>query len=239
MVSAVIKNWDNKNWLSSRRYILSLNKFLIKMCKLNSSSQILDIGCGRGKIIGSLSSQLKLKNRPTGIDLVNHRDRDRRINFRKIDALSFFYKNKKKFDLILIKQTIHLLPFKEIKPLLSQLEKHLTPHGKILIFMIKPYKNEFPQFSLMKRKFSNSLKQQIKISKLITSFYPKRVYKSFSYKVKISKKEYMNMILKRFMSILLYMTKKEILEGIDEIDTKYKKKLIFNDELVCIIIKNN
>ena len=78
MASAVIKNWDNKNWLSSRRYILSLNKFLIKMSKLNSSSQILDIGCGRGKIIGSLSSQLKLKNRPTGIDLVNHRDRDRK-----------------------------------------------------------------------------------------------------------------------------------------------------------------
>ena len=239
MASAVIKNWDNKNWLSSKRYILSLNKFLIRIGKLNSGSQILDIGCGRGKIIGSLSSHLKLKNKPIGIDLVNHRDRDRRVNFKKIDALSFFSKNKKKFDLILIKQTIHLLPFNEIKPLLGQLDKHLTSKGKILIFMIKPYKNEFPQFNLMRRKFSDSLKQQIKISKLISNFYPKRVFKSFSYKVKVSKKEYINMILKRFMSILLYMTKKEILEGIDEIDTKYKKKLIFNDELVCIIIKNN
>ena len=61
MVSTVIKNWDNKNWLSSKDYIKSFNKFLIKQVKLNSKSRILDIGCGRGKILGNLSSKLRLK----------------------------------------------------------------------------------------------------------------------------------------------------------------------------------
>ena len=51
-----LKNWDNKTWLSSKEYIKSFNKFLIKIIKLNSKSKILDIGCGRGKILGSLSS---------------------------------------------------------------------------------------------------------------------------------------------------------------------------------------
>ena len=30
LASTVIKNWDNKTWLSSKNYIKSFNKFLIK-----------------------------------------------------------------------------------------------------------------------------------------------------------------------------------------------------------------
>ena len=55
MASTVIKNWDNKTWLSSQNYIKSFNNFLIKNINLNSNSKILDIGCGRGKILGTLS----------------------------------------------------------------------------------------------------------------------------------------------------------------------------------------
>ena len=83
MVSTVIKNWDNKTWLSSKDYINSFNKFLIKHIKLNSNSKILDIGCGRGKIIGNLSSKLKLRIKPLGIDIIDHKDRDKRISFKK------------------------------------------------------------------------------------------------------------------------------------------------------------
>ena len=86
MASTVIKNWDNKTWLSSRNYINKFNKFLLKNIKLNSRSVILDIGCGRGKILGNLSSKLKLKNKPFGIDITEHKDKDKRINFKKIDA---------------------------------------------------------------------------------------------------------------------------------------------------------
>ena len=239
MVSTVIKNWDNQNWLASRDYISSLIKFVIRSSNVNTNSQILDIGCGRGKIVGSLSSKLKLKKKPIGIDIINHKDKDRRVNFKKIDVLSFFSTNKKKFDLILIKQTIHLLSYNETKKLLIQLKKHLNHNGKILIFMINPNNNEFPQFRLMKKKFSNSLKRQIKISKIILSMYPTSILKNFSYKVRISRKEYNNMILKKFMSILLNLSKKQILSGIKEINLKYKKNLRFKDKLVCIIIKNN
>tara|TARA_B100001121_G_scaffold93852_1_gene83079 strand:- start:285 stop:1004 length:720 start_codon:yes stop_codon:yes gene_type:complete len=239
LVSTVIKNWDKNNWLSSNNYILSLNRFLVKFNELNLNSKILDIGCGRGKIIGSLSSRLKLKTKPIGIDLVNHKDKDRRIDFKKIDALSFFQSNKKKFDLILIKQTIHLLNFYEIKSLLVLLKRNLKPKGKIFIFTLNPNKNELPKFRLMSTKLSKSLKRDKKILKFISKLYPKRILKYFSFKVKISKKKYMEMISKRFISTLLDFNNQQILSGIKEIDLKYKKNLIFNDKLVCIIIKNN
>ena len=77
MASTVIKNWDNKTWLSSNDYIESFNKFLFKNIRLNSSSKILDIGCGRGKILGKIYSNLRLKSKPIGIDIVNHKDKDK------------------------------------------------------------------------------------------------------------------------------------------------------------------
>ena len=83
MASTVIKNWDNKTWLSSNDYIKSFNKFLFKNIKLNPNSEILDIGCGRGKILGTIKSNLKLNAKPIGIDIINHKDKDKRINFKK------------------------------------------------------------------------------------------------------------------------------------------------------------
>ena len=136
MASTVIKNWDNKTWLSSENYINSFNNFLIKNIKINSRFKILDFGCGRGKILGSLSSKLKLKEKPLGIDIVNHKDKDKRINFKKTNVLELSLKNNEKFDLILIKQTIHLIKFNEIKELLKSLKKNLNSNGRILIFQL-------------------------------------------------------------------------------------------------------
>ena len=238
MVSTVIKNWDKDNWLSSKSYISDFNLFLTKVIKLDTRSKILDIGCGRAKIIGSLSSKLKLRDRPIGIDLVSHKDKDKRVDFKKMDATSFFLTNKKKFDLILLKQTIHLLKMREIKTLLIKMKKSLKPNGKILIFTLEPRKNEIPSFTLMRTRLLKSLKRDEKISKFISKLYPKRIIKYFSYKVKISKKKYIGMISKKFISTLLTLTKEQIVTGINEINLKYKKDLNFNDKLICIIIKN-
>ena len=239
MASVVIKNWDKNNWLSSKDYILSFINFLLKSKKLNANSKILDIGCGRGKIIGVLSSKLKLKNEPIGIDLINHRDKDKRFYFKKIDALSFFSLNRTKFDLIIIKQTIHLLRMNEIKILLNEMKKSLSSTGKILILTLNPNMNEIPKFSLMNRKISKSLERDRKILKYIVKLYPKITLRHFTYKVKISKKKYIEMIKQRYISTLLGLTTKQILAGVKEINSKYNNMLKFNDKLVCIIIKNN
>ena len=236
MVSTVIKNWDNKTWLSSKDYIYSFNKFLTKNIKLNSSSKILDVGCGRGKVLGNLSSKLKLKQKPLGIDIIDHKDRDKKISFKKISALTFFLKNKKKFDLILIKQTIHLLNIDEIKKILSLFKKNLNQNGKIFIFTLDTNKNELPTFDLMKKKLIKSLKRDKKILKIISDLNLVKIKKKFIYNVKISKNDYLGMIRKRFISILLTMSKKDLYKGIDQFDSKYGKSLKFKDKLNCIIL---
>ena len=236
MASTVIKNWDNKTWLSSNDYIRSFNKFLFKNIKLNPNSEILDIGCGRGKILGTIKSSLKLKVKPTGIDIINHKDKDKRINFKKSDATSFFLTSKKKFDLILIKQTIHLLTFKKIKRLLFLCKKNLKHNGKIFILTLDGKRNELPTFRKMKIRLNKSLKRDNEVLKLITRLYPKRKRKNFIYKVKINKKKYLTMIENKYISILLPLSKNEILEGIEEINYKYKNYIQFRDKLDCFIL---
>ena len=231
-----LKNWDNKTWLSSTSYIRSFNNFLLKQIKLNKNSQILDIGCGRGKILGSLSSKLSLKRKPIGIDIVKHKDRDKRIIFKKIDALKFLKKNKKKIDLILLKQTIHLFKIKDIKNILKFSKKMLNINGKIIIFTLDPLNNEIPTFSIMKKKLKKALIRDKKIIRSISYLFNGKLIRGFSYKVKISRKKYMEMINSKYISVLLGMSQKTIFSGLNQIKRKYKKQISFEDKLICLVL---
>ena len=231
-----LKNWDNKTWLSSKDYIKSFSKFLIKNTNLNSKSVILDIGCGRGKISGNLYNELRLVSKPSGIDIVDHKDKDKRIKFKKSNGLNFLDKNKKFFDLILIKQTIHLLKIREIKKLIKLCKKYLKPNGVIMVLTLDPYKNEIPTFKLMHNELQNSLNRDKKIITMLKKDNKKTKIKKFIYKVEISKKKYLQMIHDRYISTLLDFDLKQIKDGINEIDLRFKKKIRFKDKLQCIII---
>ena len=232
-----LKNWDNKTWLSSQKYIKSFNSFLLKQVKLDKNSRILDIGCGRGKILANLSLKLKLLNKPIGLDIENHKDKSKKIIFKKIDALSFISKTKITFDLILIKQTLHLLKKRQILKLLSICKKKLNSNGKIIILSLDPKKNEIPTFNLMKKKLNISLKKDKKMFDLILKNDPKIIIKRFIYQVKITKTKYLKMIDNRYISTLLNFTDNEIVCGSNEIMRKYKKILKFKDKLICFVIK--
>ncbi|MBC8307287.1 MAG: class I SAM-dependent methyltransferase, partial [Pelagibacterales bacterium] len=222
-----IKNWDNKTWLSSNAYINSFNKFLIQNTKLNYESKILDIGCGRGKILENLSKKLNLINKPIGLDLENHKDKSKKMIFKKIDALIYVKKTKFTFDVILIKQTIHLLKKKQAIKLLSICKSILNPNGKIIILSLDPSKNEIPTFELMKKKLKNSLKKDEKLFNLIFKNQNKMIIKKFVFNVQISKTKYIQMIKNRYISTLLNFTNEEIYDGLIEIKKDHGKVLKF------------
>ena len=66
--------------------------------RFHKDTRILDIGCGRGKIAGAFKRNFKLFNKPIGIDIINHSDKDKNIEFKKIDIFS----NWKKIRILLI-----------------------------------------------------------------------------------------------------------------------------------------
>ena len=68
-----LRNWDNKTWLSSKKYISAFNFFLKEKVKLNKNTKVLDIGCGRANIISFLQKKYKFKNKAIGIDIVRNK----------------------------------------------------------------------------------------------------------------------------------------------------------------------
>ena len=232
-----LKNWDNRTWLSSQKYIKSFNRFILKQVKLNRNSRILDIGCGRGKILANLSNRLRLLNKPIGLDIENHKEKSKKIIFKKIDALSYVSKTKITFDLILIKQTIHLLKKKQAIKLLSICKNKLKPNGKIIILSLDPNKNEIPTFQLMNKKLNISLKKDEKLFNLILKNQNKIIIKKFVFHVQISKIKYLKMIKNRYMSTLLNFSNSQINNGINEIKKDYGNVLKFKDRLITFVIK--
>jgi len=232
-----LKNWDNKTWLSSQKYINSFNRFILKQVRTNRNFRILDIGCGRGKILANLSNKLRLLNKPIGLDIENHKNISKKIIFKKIDALSYVTKSKITFDLILIKQTIHLLKKKQAIKLLSICKSILNPNGKIIILSLDPSKNEIPTFQLMKKKLKNSLKKDEKLFNLIFKNQNKIIIKKFVFNVQISKTKYIQMIKSRYISTLLNFTNQQLNNGLNEIKKDYGKVLKFKDRLICYILR--
>ena len=232
-----LRNWDKKTWLSSSKYISSTINFLEKRIRFNKEIKILDIGCGRGKIISAFSKKYQMTNLPLGIDIVDHKNTARNIKFTKINAIKYLKKTKEKFDLILFKQSIHFFKFTEIKKILIFSKKKLNLNGKIIILALHPKQNNWPLFKVFKTKLIKSLKKDEKILDLIKSNFKKYKINYFGFKVNITKDLYLQMIKNRFTSCLLNLSSEELKTGIIEIKKKYQKKLMFYDKLICISYK--
>ena len=232
-----LRNWDKKTWLSSSKYISSTINFLEKRIRFNKEIKILDIGCGRGRIISTFSKKYKMSNLPLGIDIVDHKNAARKIKFIKINAIKYLSKTKEKFDIILFKQSIHFFKPIEIKKILDFSKKKLNPNGKIMILALHPKNNHWPLFKIFKIKLMQSLKKDKKILDLIKLNFKKYKINYFNFKVKITKVSYLEMIKNRFTSCLLNLSSEELKTGMKEIKKNYNKKIKFYDKLICISYK--
>ena len=232
-----LKNWDNKTWLSSNKYILSFHKFLKTKIKINKKTSILDIGCGRANIISFLQKKHKFQNKPIGIDIIKSKNTKKNIIFKKIDAIKYLKKTDQTFDLILIKQTIHFFSKNRLKTLLNLAKKRLNNKGQILIFSLKTKNNKIPSFKRMKTKLILSLKKDKNLIKIIKKQFNKYKVSHFNFKVSISKSKYIKMIKNKYISCLLNFSRKEIKKGVEEIKSNYKNQINFTDTLICINYK--
>jgi len=229
-----LKNWDNNTWLSSEKYIKSYCKFLKSKAHLKRNMKLLDIGCGRANIISFLHKNIKFYQKPIGIDIVKNRGLKKNIIFKKIDGIQFLKKNKDSYDLIIIKQTVHFFPKQKLKLLLNLIKEKLNDNGKLMIFSLKTKNNQIPCFKKMKEKLDVGLSRDEKLLRFIKQHLKKVKVTNFSYKVNVSKIEYIKMLKSRYISCLLNFSRKELLKGVREFNLFYKKQIKFTDTLICI-----
>ena len=232
-----LRNWDNKTWLSSKKYITSFNTFLKSKINFNQDMQILDIGCGRANIISALQKKYNFNKKPIGIDVVKNGNIKKNIIFKKINALKYLKRTNKRFDLILIKQTIHFFNKKQIKVLLTQAKSKLNNKGQIIILTLKTKNNKIPCFKKMRIQLNKSLKKDETILKIIKKNLKNSNEINFKFKVSITKKNYLKMIKNRYISCLLNISTKDLSLGISELNLKLKNQIYFTDTLKCITFK--
>ena len=232
-----LKNWDNKTWLSSKNYISQFNKFLNRKVRFNRNTKILDIGCGRANIISALNNRYKFQEKPIGLDIVKNKGIKRNIIFKKIDGYDYLKRKKEKYDLILLKQTIHFFSPSKLVMVIDIAKERLKSGGKLLIFSLKTKNNKIPCFKKMKQKLDNSLKRDEKLFKIIRKRLKRTNEFSFNFKVHISKQKYLKMVKLRYISCLLDLNNNEISKGISEIKSRYKNQIKFTDTLICISYK--
>jgi len=224
-------NWDRSSWLSSRDYFDELSSQLIEFLNINEEKKILDVGCGRGHLLEALALNANLINQPVGVEPVRHDDFiPKNVKIYNSSIHSFLNENNFHFDLVILKQVLHLLTLDERKNFYHDIKNHINENTNI-VFIHMNDQTEIPLFPLMKIKLKQSIKShQLLSDELIQNFDLLKVI-NFSYNVKILLDEYIEMISNRYMSVLLDLSGKEIKEGIDFIKKNYPNQLVFQDTL--------
>ena len=224
-------NWDKTSWLSSKEYFEELSNQLIEFLEIRKEKNILDVGCGRGYLLESLANKVNFIHKPVGVEPVKHEDTiSPRIEIINSSINSFLQKNNSKFDLVILKQVLHLLNSNEREYFYSELKKQLNNNGQI-VFIHMNEQTEIPQFPLMRNKLKLSIgSHDLLLAELNKNFKLLKT-QNFTYHVKISLEEYLTMITNRYMTVLLDFNEEEIKEGIAFIKQNYPNRLIFQDTL--------
>ena len=224
-------NWDKSSWLSSKEYFEELSSQLIEFLNIREEKKILDVGCGRGHLLESFANKVNFIHKPIGVEPVKHENTiSQRIEIINSSINFFFQNNNSKFDLVILKQVLHLLNSNEREYFYQEIKKYLNNNGQI-VFIYMNEQTEIPQFPLMRNKLKLSIgSHDLLLAELNKNFKLLKTQK-FTYHVKISLEEYLTMITNRYMTVLLDFNEEEIKEGIAFIKQNYSNHLSFNDTL--------
>ena len=224
-------NWDRSSWLSSKEYFEELSSQLIEFLDIREEKKILDVGCGRGHLLESLANKVNFIHKPIGVEPVKHENTiSQRIEIINSSVNSFLLKNNSKFDLVILKQVLHLLNSNEREYFYQEIKKYLNNNGQI-VFIHMNNQTEIPQFPLMGNKLKLSIDSHHLLLEELNKNFKLLNIQNFTYSVKISLDEYLTMITNRYMTVLLDFSEEEIKEGIAFIKQNYSNHLSFNDTL--------
>jgi 2-polyprenyl-3-methyl-5-hydroxy-6-metoxy-1,4-benzoquinol methylase len=224
-------NWDRSSWLSSKEYFEELSSQLIEFLDIREEKKILDVGCGRGHLLESLANKVNFIHKPIGVEPVKHENTiSQRIEIINSSINFFFQNNNSKFDLVILKQVLHLLNSNEREYFYQEIKKYLNNNGQI-VFIHMNNQTEIPQFPLMGNKLKLSIDSHHLLLEELNKNFKLLNIQNFTYSVKISLDEYLTMITNRYMTVLLDFSEEEIKEGIAFIKQNYSNHLSFNDTL--------
>ena len=224
-------NWDRSSWLSSKEYFQDLSSQLIEFLEITEDKKILDVGCGRGHLLETLALNINLINQPVGVEPVKHDNFiPQNVKIFHSPVNSFLNENNSQFDLVILKQVLHLLTFDERKNFYHDIKNNINKNAHI-VFIHMNDQTEIPQFPIMKNRLKKSLNSHQYLSEELIKNFKLLKIDNFNYNVNISSKEYLEMIRNKYISVILDLNEEEIEKGIEFIKKHYPNQLSFKDTL--------
>ncbi len=224
-------NWDKNSWLSSDKYFNDLNDLLIAKLKINDKFKILDIGCGRGYLLNNLSTKINFKKKLYGVEPVKHKkNTNKKLNIFNSSIQEFLKNNTSNYDIIIMKQVIHLIPSGEREELLHELKKIISVDGKLVIMQMNE-KFQLPCFPAMKKLLTKTLSQHQIIENELKNLFTIIQKEEYNFNVNLPRNAYISMIEEKFISVLSYLSEEEIIEGCKYIQSQYPSNISFIDKL--------
>jgi 2-polyprenyl-3-methyl-5-hydroxy-6-metoxy-1,4-benzoquinol methylase len=120
-----------------RRAFVDLSSFINQIQQWAPASNILELGCGEGAVVERLVTSFP-QAYITGIDITPQvgrlfRGDSSRVTFRRETIQNFALENKASFDLLIIADIMHHIPWSEHKGILMSARQTLKPGGHIII----------------------------------------------------------------------------------------------------------
>lgn len=207
---------------------------------MSPKDRILDLGGGKGDLSKALIRQLGGIRRIVCVDpnpLLLSRIRSKEIRTEVGDAIGFLSACESgSFDSIIMKQVVHHILPEQREALYSQLNRVVSPKGKVAILTMPPT-ILYPMFTAAIRKFErDQIDHGEVIDGLMAAGFSARTVPG-DYPVRISWDRYSNAVRERFISDLRSFTPAQIERGL--LETKRRlgnlKTLSFHDRLVTFI----
>lgn len=230
-----IANKFNSVWKFSNNYKIWATKRIGYYLELTNIDILADIGGGTGTFTDMLAKEYKPKKTYCVEPEKSMCKLARKYtSFETIHSDSFYFINDLRYNYskILFKEVIHHIHNR--LALWKDIYNTIENNGKILIYT-RPQNIKFPLFQKAKDVFhENQPNYNIVIEELKSVGFKIQVsIESFSFE--LSKKEWHKMLKARFMSDLSVFTNEEILDGIQELENKYRSTTYtIEDEIIFI-----
>ena len=211
-----------------------------KHLNLSAKSKLASIGCGNGSIESTLARLCNLKEKILVVDsnekMLAYTRSDNYLESILMDGLKFVKDPNFHYDKCLLKEVIHHFSENEIHEIYQGIYNQLAEGGTALT-ITRNQETEYPFFLEAIEKWQQiqpPLELFIKAQE-ISGF--EVTLKEVSYRMYVSKKDWVDMLRNRFWSHLSEIEDDRLDKGITEIEERYKEfeTLSFNDCLIFLI----
>lgn len=232
--ASIAEKYD-QYWQYSTAFVDWMRRQIQSRLAVTPRHRVVDLGGGTGLYTAALARALRPENPVLCVDksepMLTRVPSQVNVEARLSD-ITAFARGGERFDRAYMKEVIHHIEDK--KALFDYLFDALPPDGVFVIALLPP-KIDYPLFQAALERYEALQPDYHTIERMLTESGFATVSSQSSFNLSIEKQRYLDMVYNRYMSLLSMFSEEELIQGVAEIDQRFKgPSLEFTDRFVFI-----